>query len=328
VMAPKCLFIHHQAWWQWHNKQQVEFNCFVFQSFDFFCLNVFFPFFRKNGQTIKIRNFVVLQSFDCYSCIHSCLISCTIDSKVNLQVAVHGIVGYKVWVAVPSFVAAAVVEIVLVLASATMVLSLVEPVVGRFHLLADHMDHKDLGLDIYVVFLVAGERLVGLKVVTAVTSWELVLGLVEHLAAVVEHQPGRFAHLVEALVLEVAVHIFEEALSASFHDNDDHMDQFVAVDLDRVDALDVACHEEDRGARPDEGDIFVDEDAWVNGVLVCVVVEVEDRALDDHASADARTLDVADGEEDVAIVHLCHQDQSDAAYDAGQAVHFAGVDPS
>jgi hypothetical protein len=86
-------------------------------------------------------------------------------------VVVHDIVeDYKVWVAVPSsvvVVVAAAVEIVWVLALVTMVLSLVEPVVGRFHWQVDHMDRMDPGLDIYVVFLVAAVRLAEAKAVIA-----------------------------------------------------------------------------------------------------------------------------------------------------------------
>jgi hypothetical protein len=63
------------------------------------------------------------------------------------------------------------------------------------------------------------------------------LGLAEHReVAVVEHQLEHFGNSGEGLVLVVADHIFGEALPASCPDNDVHMDQFVAADLDHGDA--------------------------------------------------------------------------------------------
>lgn len=78
---------------------------------------------------------------------------------------VHDIAGdCKVWEAVPSFVAA-VVGIVIELAWETTVQSLAESVVGRFHLLVDHTDRMDLGLDICVVLPAVAVRLVEATVV-------------------------------------------------------------------------------------------------------------------------------------------------------------------
>lgn len=104
----------------------------------------------------------------------------------------------------------------------------------------------------------------------------LELDLVEHLEeAVAEHQ------LEHSVCLEVAQvdHIVEVALSASFLYSD-HKDPFAAVDLDRVDALDVASSEVGHVevVRLDVDDIFADVDAWVNDVLEYVVAGVEDHA--------------------------------------------------
>lgn len=65
------------------------------------------------------------------------------------------VAGCKVWVVAPSLAAAsAAVEIVWELAWATMILSLVELVVGHFQV--DRRDHRDRDLDIGAAFPVAG----------------------------------------------------------------------------------------------------------------------------------------------------------------------------
>lgn len=95
----------------------------------------------------------------------------------------------------------------------------------------------------------------------------LALGLVEHQEVAAVHHLEHFVYLEEGQVLVdlvAASRIFEVVLPASFLDNDVHKDPFVvAAGLDRADALGVAFREGDL----DEGDISVDEDAFVNDVL-------------------------------------------------------------
>lgn len=161
----------------------------------------------------------------------------------------------------------------------------------------------------------------------------LALGLVEHReAAAVEPQLEHFVYLGAAQALGALVgasHIFEVAESASFLDNV-HKDPFVAVGLDRADALGAASHEVDREvAHLDVDDTFAGADAWADGVLEYVVVGEVDRAWDVHALVDAHTSGAAgDGVEVVATTHLYHQGHQDDAYDAGQAVTMEVVGPN
>lgn len=92
----------------------------------------------------------------------------------------------------------------------------------------------------------------------------LELGLVEHRGVAVERRLEHFVHSGAARVLvdlEVAARIVGAASSASSLDNDVRKDRFVAADLDRAGASDVAFRAVVHAAPPDVDDIFVDEGA-------------------------------------------------------------------